>query len=323
MAAYDRRRQGADVSRGRKTGATSFRGRPIRSTSCGPTGRPRRSRKVEIHPIEFAGELAKDKLSRLAAAIAKEGATHAVLTDPSSLAWTFNIRGGDVPHTPLALGFAVLAAEGPHLLFMDKRKLPIKTEAYLTQLADLRPPSALEAEIAALAKGGAKIALDPVLAADRLRTLITRERRRGRERARSCPHPARHQEQRRDRRRARRAPPRRRGGREAAVLARQPGAGHARRDRRRDQARGNAPRHRRRDADAAARSLLRHHRGRRPERRDHALPRFARHQPAARAAASFSCSIPAGSTRTARPTSPAPCRSASRPRRCAPATRWC
>ena len=45
-----------------------------------------------------------------------------------------------MPHTPLALGFAVLAAEGPHLLFIDKRKLPMKTEAYLTQLADLRAP---------------------------------------------------------------------------------------------------------------------------------------------------------------------------------------
>ncbi|MDQ2634219.1 MAG: aminopeptidase P family protein [Pseudomonadota bacterium] len=128
---------------------------------------------VDIHPIEFAGELAKDKLARLAAVIAGDGATHAVLTDPSSLAWVFNIRGADVPHTPLALGFCVLAAEGPHLLFMDKRKLPMKTEAYLTQLADLRPPSALEGDIVALAKGGARIALDPVLAADRLRTLIT------------------------------------------------------------------------------------------------------------------------------------------------------
>ncbi len=127
---------------------------------------------VEIHPIAYAGELAKDKLARLAAAIAKEGATHAVLTDPSSIAWAFNIRGGDVPHTPLALGFAVLAAEGPHLLFMDKRKLPIKTEAYLTQLADLRAPGNLEAEIVALAKAGAKIALDPVLAAEKLKMLV-------------------------------------------------------------------------------------------------------------------------------------------------------
>ncbi|TIT30792.1 MAG: aminopeptidase P family protein, partial [Mesorhizobium sp.] len=47
---------------------------------------------VELHPIGFAGELAKDKLARLATAIGKEGATHAVLTDPSSIAWAFNIR---------------------------------------------------------------------------------------------------------------------------------------------------------------------------------------------------------------------------------------
>src|SRR5690606_32861469 len=67
---------------------------------------------IEIHPIAFAGELARDKLARLAASIEKDGATHAVLTDPSSIAWAFNIRGGDVPHTPLALGFAVLAAHG-------------------------------------------------------------------------------------------------------------------------------------------------------------------------------------------------------------------
>ena len=102
-----------------------FRGQPDRRVVGRPTGAAARQ-PVEIHPIEFAGELAKDKLARLAAAIAKEGATHAVLTDPSSLAWAFNIRGGDVPHTPLALGFAVLAAEGQHLLFIDKRKLPMK-----------------------------------------------------------------------------------------------------------------------------------------------------------------------------------------------------
>ncbi len=129
-------------------------------------------RPVEIQPIEFAGVLAKDKLAQLAEALAREGATHCVLTDPSSIAWAFNIRGSDVPHTPLALGFAVIAAKGPHLLFMDKRKLSIEPEAYLTQLADLRAPGTLEAEVAALAAKGARIALDPKLAAERLRTLV-------------------------------------------------------------------------------------------------------------------------------------------------------
>ncbi|ESZ63265.1 X-Pro aminopeptidase [Mesorhizobium sp. L103C119B0] len=127
---------------------------------------------VEIHPIGFAGELAKDKLARLAAVIGKEGASHAVLTDPSSIAWAFNIRGGDVPHTPLALGFAILAADGKHQLFMDQRKFSRTVAAYLTQLADLHEPGEFEAAVAALANGGAKIALDPVLAAEKLRMLV-------------------------------------------------------------------------------------------------------------------------------------------------------
>jgi Xaa-Pro aminopeptidase len=127
---------------------------------------------IEIQPIEFAGELAKDKLSRLAADIAKHRATHAVLTDPSSLAWTFNIRGKDVPHTPLALGFAVLAADGAPKIYIDERKLPIKQKAYLTQIADLREPGDLEGDLVALAQSGAAIALDPHLAAERLRVLV-------------------------------------------------------------------------------------------------------------------------------------------------------
>lgn len=127
---------------------------------------------VELHPIAFAGELAKDKLARLAGAIEKEGATHAVLTDPSSIAWAFNIRGGDVAHTPLALGFAILAADGKHQLFMDQRKFSRQVAAYLTQLADPHDPGEFEAAVANLAKGGAKIALDPVLAAEKLKMLV-------------------------------------------------------------------------------------------------------------------------------------------------------
>jgi len=128
--------------------------------------------RVEIQPIAFAGELAKAKLPRLAEAIAKDGATHAVLTDPSSIAWAFNIRGSDVPHTPLALSFAILGADGRHQLFIDKRKLPIEPEAYLTQLADLNPPSELDAALAALARTGAKVSLDPALAAEKLKMIV-------------------------------------------------------------------------------------------------------------------------------------------------------
>ena len=127
---------------------------------------------VRIHDQRFAGKLAIDKLAEMAIDLREAGATHAVLTDPSSIAWTFNIRGSDVPHTPLALSFAIIAADGAHLLFIDKRKLPIKVEAYLTQLCDLHPPSSLRAELASLANTGGKIGLDEQLAADRLRLIV-------------------------------------------------------------------------------------------------------------------------------------------------------
>ena len=127
---------------------------------------------VEIQPLAYAGELAKDKIARLGADIAAAGADHAVLTDPSSLAWVFNIRGHDVPHTPLALGFAILPTEGLPLLFLSRAKLTIETEAYLTQLATVLEPQELETRLAALGRQGARIGLDPALAADRLRLIV-------------------------------------------------------------------------------------------------------------------------------------------------------
>ena len=128
--------------------------------------------KIEIHPVGFAGELARDKLNRLATMLSAADATHTVLTDPSSLAWAFNIRGSDVPHTPLVLAFAILSAEGLPFIFIDRDKLTIETEAYLTQLATVLEPAELEPRLAALAAEGARIALDPALAAEKLRMVV-------------------------------------------------------------------------------------------------------------------------------------------------------
>ena len=238
---------------------------------------------VEIQPIDYAGELAKDKLARLAAALAKEGATHAVLTDPSSLAWAFNIRGSDVPHTPLALGFAILAAEGPHLLFIDKRKLPIETEAYLTQLADLSAPAALEAELAGWPRAARRSGSTRRSPPSRLRMLVKENGGT----VVAVPDPARLPRATKNGAEiaGARAAHRRDGAAVAKLLAwldrqgparstRSPWSSGSRRAARADR-RGNA--------DAAARDLLRHHRRRRAQRRDHALPRVATRATAARA----------------------------------------
>ena len=74
----------------------------IRSTPSGTTGRRRRSPPVSQQPDDARGtrRRRKDRGSR-ATALAEKRADAAVLTDPASIAWLFNIRGGDVPHTPL------------------------------------------------------------------------------------------------------------------------------------------------------------------------------------------------------------------------------
>jgi Xaa-Pro aminopeptidase len=125
--------------------------------------------KVEIHPLALAGELARHKLVRLAERLEQEGVAHFVVTDPSSIAWAFNIRGGDIAHVPLPLSFAILSANGAHHLFIDAGKLGIEQRAYLTQLADLHAPAELDAELARLSAGGTRIGLDPSLTADRIR----------------------------------------------------------------------------------------------------------------------------------------------------------
>ncbi|MCF3640955.1 aminopeptidase P family N-terminal domain-containing protein, partial [Rhizobium sp. TRM95111] len=117
--------------------------------------------RVTIQALDHAGELARDKLVAMAAETTRLKADALAVTDPSSIAWIFNIRGSDVPHTPHPLARAIVPAEGRPQLFLDKRKTGIEQEAYLTQLCDLLPPSAFEGAIDALAATGARLLIDP------------------------------------------------------------------------------------------------------------------------------------------------------------------
>src|SRR5688500_13205634 len=93
--------------------------------------------------------------------VAKADASSVVLTDPSSIPFTFYIRGIDDPHTPNPLVRAIVHADGKADLFLDKRKTGIEAEGYLTLLANLEAPASFEDRVAALAATGAKIMIDP------------------------------------------------------------------------------------------------------------------------------------------------------------------
>ena len=127
---------------------------------------------VTIQPNDYAGVLARDKLSAMAKTVAEAGADAVILADPSSVAWSFNIRGQDLPSTPHPLSRAIIPATGRPRLFIDKRKTGTEAEAYLTQLADIAPPSAFEGALSELGRSGATVMADPAVASHAISLLI-------------------------------------------------------------------------------------------------------------------------------------------------------
>ncbi|HEY1261003.1 MAG TPA: aminopeptidase P family protein, partial [Stellaceae bacterium] len=120
---------------------------------------------VVPHEERFAGESAQSKRTRIGRALAEAGAAAAVLTMPESIAWLLNIRGGDVPHTPLPLSFAILRADGAVTLFIDRHKLAPGLDRHLGNAVTVMPPDALGPALDALAAQGGRVQADPATAA--------------------------------------------------------------------------------------------------------------------------------------------------------------
>jgi len=113
------------------------------------------------HGMEFAGERAEDKIAKAQATLAAEKADALLLTQLDSIAWLFNIRGGDVRHAPVADAFAIVPANGRPTLFVDPSKAGSNVSGHLEDFVDIAPPSALEAKFTELGQAGARIRLDP------------------------------------------------------------------------------------------------------------------------------------------------------------------
>src|SRR5215813_6939305 len=126
---------------------------------------------VTLHDVRFAGEDAATKLARIRPEIARLRADALVVSDPHNVAWTFNIRGRDVAHTPLPLAFAIVPREGRPSLYVDGRKLSNDVHASLEELADVREPADFVRDLAALGKEKT-VRLDQATAADALARMI-------------------------------------------------------------------------------------------------------------------------------------------------------
>jgi Xaa-Pro aminopeptidase len=118
--------------------------------------------RVEAQPEAFTGESATSKRHRLGAGLNEEKADAVVITSPASLAWLFNIRGGDVSRTPLPLGEAILRADGKADLFLAEEKVTPALRQWLGNEVVVRPSRDLAPALAELK--GKRVRLDPASA---------------------------------------------------------------------------------------------------------------------------------------------------------------
>jgi Xaa-Pro aminopeptidase len=119
--------------------------------------------KAIAHSLALAGESAESKRMRIAEDIKKLGADAGVITLPDSICWLLNIRGGDVPHTPFALSFAILNSDGSTDLFMDSRKSSPELAQHLGNAVRLREPKEFAPALDALK--GKTVVVDPTMGA--------------------------------------------------------------------------------------------------------------------------------------------------------------
>lgn len=107
---------------------------------------------VVLHDLRYAGEPTSEKLTRVRTEIEKVKADALVVSDPQSVCWTFNIRGSDVEHTPVALASAIVPKAGRPTIYVDGRKLSNDVRHQLEQLADVHEPDAFVSDLSSFGK---------------------------------------------------------------------------------------------------------------------------------------------------------------------------
>jgi Xaa-Pro aminopeptidase len=122
---------------------------------------PQPSAPVHPHRAELSGEDSASKRARIGEALAAAGAEAAVLTAPSSIAWLFNVRGGDVIRSPLPLSQAVVHEDGTAELFLEPAKVTPDLHAWLGNQVSLRTPADIPEAVSRLS--GRRVLLDPAL----------------------------------------------------------------------------------------------------------------------------------------------------------------
>jgi Xaa-Pro aminopeptidase len=124
------------------------------------TDRPEASKAhLVVQSDEHAGKSAAEKRTEIGDWLGKHHADAAVLSALDSIAWAFNIRGADVTHTPVALAYALVHADGTADLFVASEKIGPEVRQHLGNGVRLHERSEFESALGELK--GKTVVVDP------------------------------------------------------------------------------------------------------------------------------------------------------------------
>ena len=114
---------------------------------------------LSVQNDSFAGRSSADKRAAIADWLGEQHADAVILSALDGIAWTFNIRGTDVEHTPVALSYAVINADGTADLFVAPEKMSDAVAQHLGNAVRVHDRTAFAPALAGFA--GKRVAADP------------------------------------------------------------------------------------------------------------------------------------------------------------------
>lgn len=115
---------------------------------------------IRVHDLKYAGLDVSSKLSSLRSELTDAGSSAIVISMLDEIAWLLNLRGNDVPHSPVMYAYLIVETDGSKL-FIDNAKITPEVMTHLKNARiELRPYESILSEIESLAAKGACLWLD-------------------------------------------------------------------------------------------------------------------------------------------------------------------
>ncbi|XP_021282146.1 probable Xaa-Pro aminopeptidase P [Herrania umbratica] len=115
---------------------------------------------IRVHDLKYAGLDVVSKLSSLRAELVGTGSSAIVVSMLDEAAWLLNLRGSDVPHSPVMYAYLIVEVDAAKL-FVDNSKVTSEVMDHLKNAGvELRPYDSIVSEIKRLAAQGANLWLD-------------------------------------------------------------------------------------------------------------------------------------------------------------------